>query len=133
MFSSSFMISDIIFKSLSPNSKLHIELIFVYCVRQFVCMCKEKQFLKSGLWKKRVSLFVTFSVLVVTLSFSMTWTMTPTPDTVSWSRTFSGTCEMVSNRCSGSMLGSQKVSHILYICSAQVPLTTGHQSLWGSQ
>lgn len=42
MFSASFMISDIIFKSLSLNSKLHIELIFVYCVRQFVCMYKEK-------------------------------------------------------------------------------------------
>lgn len=52
MFSASFMISDIIFKSLSLNSKLHIELIFVYCVRQFVCMYKEKLLKKKWALEK---------------------------------------------------------------------------------
>lgn len=54
----------------------------------------------------------------------MMWTMTPMPDTASLSTAFSMACEMVSNRCSGSMLGSQRDSHIPYICSVQVPLTT---------
>uniref|UniRef100_A0A0E9X9W4 Uncharacterized protein n=1 Tax=Anguilla anguilla TaxID=7936 RepID=A0A0E9X9W4_ANGAN len=54
----------------------------------------------------------------------MTCTTTPMPDTASLSTAFSIACEMVSNRSSGSMSGSQRDSHMPYICSEQVPLTT---------
>lgn len=61
----------------------------------------------------------------------MMWTTAPQPDMASLSTALIRACDIVSNRSSGSRLGSHSASHIPYSCSVHVPATMKSSGMFG--